>query len=127
MHTDLANPPFPVRCDMALNGGGWTLVAYEPAESPLASGVGSTLVTGALASLWLKTGTAEAIAQGTGAGLIGSRFPFAQGLYTHVRLNWCDPGVDQNLFADGLRAANGAPPPGLDSSAAADGSGHLGA
>lgn len=108
---DPAAAPFPVRCDMSLDGGGWTLVGFESAGQPAAQ------ATGMLASLFEVTGSADAVATGTGPGLIGPRFSFAKGHYSHLRLNWCDPSAPQNhyqsfrtseeIFADAERAANG--------------------
>jgi len=108
---DPARAPFTVRCDMSLDGGGWTLVGFEPAGTP------RDKATGAIASLFTETSGPEQVAQGTGAGFIGPRFSMSRGNYTHLRLNWCDPRNAKNLyqsfrtaeeiFADGQRAANG--------------------
>ena len=65
--------PFFVQCEMATDGGGWTLVALEEAGD-----------TRTLRYLGTENGTPDDLLQGESA-MIGARF---QGRYTEVRIEW---------------------------------------
>ena len=82
------NLPIPVRCDMTLDGGGWTLVGHDLAGTP------SDHVTGAMAYLYQPTGTPSTLASGAADGFIGPSFAVSVN-YTSARLNWCNGGGSQ--------------------------------
>lgn len=108
---DPSKEPFDVRCDMELDGGGWTLVGLEHAGTPVGT------ETGIMASLFAESGHPDDIAHADGRGFFGPRFSYTRRDYTHLRLKWCDPTAPKNLyqifrtseeiFADGARAENG--------------------
>jgi hypothetical protein len=77
--TIAAPSPFPVYCDMTTAGGGWTRVAFEPAQSD------GSMIQGSLPYLGVEVGSADAVARGSGPGLIGSRF---HGLYGELAVTW---------------------------------------
>lgn len=70
---------FPVYCDMTSAGGGWTRVAFEPARS------GGDHIQGNLAYLGVEIGAPDAVANGSGPGLIGMRF---NGRYHEMAVTW---------------------------------------
>ncbi|MDP9148568.1 MAG: hypothetical protein M3O36_01295, partial [Myxococcota bacterium] len=72
-------PPFPVYCDMTTDGGGWTRVAFEPARSA------GDHIQGNLAYLGVEVGAPDAVANASGAGLIGVRF---NGHYGELAVTW---------------------------------------
>ena len=74
-----AGSPFLVHCDMTTAGGGWTRVGFEPAMSA------GSMIQGGLPYLGVEVGTADAVAQGSGSGLIGTRFA---GTYRELAITW---------------------------------------
>jgi hypothetical protein len=77
--------PFAARCDMSLDGGGWTLIGHEQSGTP-ASGV-----TGIMAYLFQQSGTPASLASGAANAFIGPRFKVSVN-YTSARLGWCSLG-----------------------------------
>ena len=80
--------PIPARCDMTLDGGGWTLVGHENSSAPSAG------MTGVMAYLSLASGTPGELASGSADAFIGPRFQVGVA-YTSARLSWCNPGGSQ--------------------------------
>lgn len=80
-----AGPAFQVLCDMNLDGGGWTLVGYEPAGNPNPSNA-----TGIMAQLSKESTGVDPIALSklTSGGFIGPRFSYPLN-YSEARLAWC--------------------------------------
>jgi len=85
--------PIRARCDMVLDGGGWTLVAYEPQGLPTPANN-----AGALQFLANDTNNPTAIAETSAAGIIGTRFTWGSE-YHSARLNWCNTNDSRNIFA----------------------------
>ncbi len=77
--------PIAARCDMSQDGGGWTLVGYEPRGFPSPASA-----NGAMAYLYARSGTAAAVASGAASGFQGARFRVGVN-YVSARLNWCNP------------------------------------
>jgi hypothetical protein len=71
--------PFVVFCDMKTANGGWTRVGFEP------SGSGGNAIAGRLSYLGVEVPTPTAVANASGAALIGPRF---NGLYKELWINW---------------------------------------
>jgi hypothetical protein len=71
--------PFVVFCDMKTADGGWTRVGFEP------SGSGGNAIAGRLSYLGVEVPTPNAVANASGAALIGTRF---SGLYKEIWINW---------------------------------------
>ncbi|MCB9740881.1 MAG: hypothetical protein H6747_16565 [Deltaproteobacteria bacterium] len=82
---DTTKPVFQVQCDMAIDGGGWTLVGFEPAGNPNPANT-----TGVMANLTVESASVDttALASATTAGFIGPRFAYKD-RYTEGRLTWC--------------------------------------
>ncbi|MDP9037211.1 MAG: hypothetical protein M3O50_20630 [Myxococcota bacterium] len=72
-------PAFAVYCDMTTDGGGWTRVAFEPARSA------GDHIQGNLAYLGVEVGGPDAVANASGAGLVGVRF---NGHYGELAVTW---------------------------------------
>lgn len=80
-----SKPAFQVLCDKTLDGGGWTLVGFEPKGDP---SPGTS--TGIMAQLWQESAGVDpvALSKTTKAGFIGPRFSFPSN-YSEARLTWC--------------------------------------